>query len=64
MQLGERALRGQGGPAAPLIAWQAATFGHLFDVFPQVQSGYEAANSCLHSGACYGKLMNYLIQCG
>ena len=64
VQLGERALRGLGGPAAPLIAWQAATFGHLFDVFPQVQSGYETAKSLLHSGACYGKLMNYLMQCG
>ncbi len=64
VQLGERALRGLGGPAAPLIAWQAATFGHLFDVFPQMQSGYETTKSLLHSGACYGKLMNYLMQCG
>ncbi len=63
-ELGEQALQGNGGPAAPLIAWQAATLGYLFGLFPHPQNGYESANALLHSGTLYGKLMNYLITCG
>jgi anthranilate phosphoribosyltransferase len=61
--LGEQALQGKGGPAAPLIAWQAATLGYLFGRFPDVQIGYETARQLINSGTCYEKLMNYLNDC-
>jgi len=59
-ELGEQALQGKGGPAAPLIAWQAATLGYLFGRFQDVRSGYDTANSLLNPGTCHGKLMSYL----
>jgi anthranilate phosphoribosyltransferase len=62
-ELGEQALQGKGGPAAPLIAWQAATLGYLFGRFPDVPSAYETANTLLSSGDCFGKLMNYIKDC-
>jgi len=62
-ELGEQALQGKGGPAAPLIAWQAATLGYLFGRFPDVPSGYEAAQKFLKSGRCHDQLMNYLKDC-
>jgi anthranilate phosphoribosyltransferase len=62
-ELGEQALQGKGGPAAPLIAWQAAMLGYLFGRFQDVRSGYETANSLLKSGNCYGKLTSYLEDC-
>ncbi len=61
--LGEQALQGKGGPAVPLIAWQAATLGYLFGRFPDVQSGQHTANSLLNSGKCYDKLISYLENC-
>ncbi|MDH5763047.1 MAG: hypothetical protein OEZ51_08700 [Nitrospinota bacterium] len=62
-ELGEQALQGKGGPAAPLIAWQAATLGYLFGRFPDVPSGYETAHQILMSGNCYQNLMRYLREC-
>jgi anthranilate phosphoribosyltransferase len=62
-ELGEQALQGKGGPATPLIAWQAATLGYLFGRFPDVPSGYQTANQILKSGNCYQKLMEYLKEC-
>ena len=62
-ELGEQALKGKGGPAAPLIAWQAATLGYLFGRFPDVQTGFEAAHTHLSSGTCYQKFMGYLKEC-
>ena len=62
-ELGEQALQGKGGPAAPLIAWQAATLGYLFGRFPDVQTGFEAAHPILQSQTCYKKLMGYLEEC-
>jgi len=61
--LGEQALQGKGGPAVPLIAWQAATLGYLFGRFPDAQTGYETANTLLNSGKCYDKLISYLENC-
>jgi len=61
-ELGEQALQGKGGPAAPLIAWQAATLGYLFGLFQDVPSGYVAAHQILKSGDCYQKLMRYLEE--
>lgn len=62
-ELGEQALKGKGGAAAPLIAWQAATLGYLFGRFPDVQSGFDAAHTYLSSGTCYQKFMGYLKEC-
>jgi anthranilate phosphoribosyltransferase len=62
-ELGEQALQGKGGPAAALIAWQAATLGYLFGRFQDVRSGYETAKSLLKSGKCYDKLTSYLEDC-
>jgi anthranilate phosphoribosyltransferase len=62
-ELGEQALQGKGGPAAPLIAWQAATLGYLFGRFQDVPSGYDTANTLLNSGKCYDKLTSYLKDC-
>jgi anthranilate phosphoribosyltransferase len=61
-ELGEQALQGKGGPAAALIAWQAATLGYLFGRFPDVPSGYETAHKFIKSGACYQKLIEYLEE--
>ena len=58
-ELGEQALQGKGGPAAYLIAWQAATLGYFFGRLPDVQTGYNTAKQTLKSGNCYDKLMNY-----
>jgi anthranilate phosphoribosyltransferase len=62
-ELGEQALQGKGGPAAPLIAWQAATLGYLFGRFQDVPSGYQEAKNLLKPGNCYDKLMSYLNNC-
>jgi anthranilate phosphoribosyltransferase len=62
-ELGEQALQGKGGPAAPLMAWQAATLGYLFGRFPDVQKGYDTANQILTSSGVYDKLTNYLAGC-
>jgi anthranilate phosphoribosyltransferase len=62
-ELGEQALQGKGGPAASLIAWQAATLGYLFGRFPDMPSGYQTATTLLKTGYCYDKLMNYLKDC-
>jgi len=62
-ELGEQALQGKGGPAAYLIAWQAATPGYFFGRFPYVQTGYNTAKQTLKSGNCYDKLMSYLKDC-
>ncbi len=62
-ELGEQALQGKGGPAAPLIAWQAATLGYLFGRFQDVHSGYQTATQILKSKTCYQKLMGYLKEC-
>ena len=59
-ELGEQALQGKGGPAAYLIAWQAATLGYFFGRLPDVQTGYNTAKQTLKSGTAYEKLMNYL----
>ena len=62
-ELGEQALQGKGGPAAYLIAWQAATLGYFFGRLPDVQTGYNTAKQTLKSGTLYDKLMNYLKSC-
>ncbi len=62
-ELGEQALQGKGGPAAPLMAWQAATLGYLFGRFPDVPTGFKAANQTLTSSGVYDKLTNYLAGC-
>ncbi len=62
-ELGEQALQGNGGPAAPLIAWQAATLGYLFGRFQDLQAGYDTANSLLNTGNSYDQLMNYFKEC-
>jgi anthranilate phosphoribosyltransferase len=62
-ELGEQALQGKGGPAAYLIAWQAATLGYFFGRFPYVQTGYNTAKQTLKSGNCYDKLTSYLEDC-
>ena len=62
-ELGEQALQGKGGPAAYLIAWQAATLAHLFGRAPDVQTGCKTAIQTLKSGACYQKLTEYLKEC-
>jgi anthranilate phosphoribosyltransferase len=59
-ELGEQALQGKGGPAAYLIAWQAATLGCFFGRLPDVQTGYNTAKQTLKSGNCYDQLMSYL----
>jgi anthranilate phosphoribosyltransferase len=61
-ELGEQALQGKGGPAAYLIAWQAATLGCFFGRLPDVQSGYNTAKQTLKSGSAHEKLMNYLKE--
>ncbi len=61
--LGEQALQGKGGPAAYLIAWQAATLGYFFGRLPDVQTGYNTAKQTLKSGHCYDKLMSYFNNC-
>ena len=62
-ELGEKALQGKGGPAAYLIAWQAATLAHLFGRAQDVQTGCKIAKNFLKSGSCYDKLTNYLKDC-
>ena len=62
-ELGKQALQGKGGPAAYLIAWQAATLGYFFGRLPDVQSGYNTAKQTLKSGTTYETLMSYLNNC-
>jgi anthranilate phosphoribosyltransferase len=62
-ELGEQALQGKGGPAAYLIAWQAATLGYFFGRLPDVQTGFNTAKQILKSGTAHEKLMNYLKGC-
>ncbi len=62
-EFGEQALQGKGGPAAPLITWQAAMLGYLFGRFPDMPSGYKTAYQIIKSGTIYDKLMNYLNDC-
>ncbi len=63
-QLGEAALKGKPGPPATLIASQAGTLLHLFDLSPSPQAGFERASAVLAGGACYGQLMRYLESLG
>ena len=62
-ELGEQALQGKGGPAAYLIAWQAATLCYFFGRFQDIPSAYKTAKSLLKSGSSYNNLMNYLKNC-
>jgi anthranilate phosphoribosyltransferase len=62
-ELGEQALQGKGGPAAPLIAWQAATLAYFFGRCPDPPSGYATAKQIIKSGTVHEKLMNYLKEC-
>lgn len=62
-ELGKQALQGKDSPAAPLIAWQAATLGYLFGRFQDIPSGYNTAIQILKSSICYDKLLNYLSKC-
>lgn len=62
-KFGEQALQGKDGPAAPLIAWQAAILGYLFGRFQDVPNGYATATQILQSGTCHQKLMRYLEEC-
>lgn len=61
--LGEAALNGGAGPAAPIIAYQAASLCHLLGIFPDVQTGFDSATQILNSKTCYQKLMEYLEEC-
>ena len=63
-ELGEQALQGKGGPAASLIAWQAATLGYLFGRIPDINSGYKTAMQILKSGCCSDNLTTYLRKAG
>ena len=62
-ELGEAALNGGEGPAAPIIAWQAANLTHLLEVSPDLQATYDQALEILKSKTCYQKLMEYLEEC-
>ena len=62
-ELGEQALQGKGGPAAYLIAWQAATLAYFFGRCPDLPSGYKTAKQILKSGTVHEKLMTYLKDC-
>ena len=62
-ELGEQALQGKGGPAAYLVAWQAATLAHFFGRAQDVQTGCKTAIQILKSGICYNKLMSYIEDC-
>jgi anthranilate phosphoribosyltransferase len=58
--MGESALKGNPIPSAPLIACQAGTLCHLFGQFPDPQTGYNAAEAVLQSGAAHKNLMRYI----
>ncbi len=62
--LGEAALNGGEGPAAPLIAYQAATICHLLGIVPDIQTGFDSATQILNSKTSYSKLMEYIEECG
>lgn len=57
---GEAALKSNQGPAAPLIACQAATLCFLLDLKPNPQAAFEEAEELLKEGKCYENLMGYL----
>ncbi len=57
---GEGALRDGSGPAATLIACQAGSLAFLFGIFPDAQSGFDAAQAVLRQGVCREKLLRYL----
>ena len=58
--LGERALKKGEGPAAIQIASQTSCLGHLTDIFPSPQQGFDAAMEILKSGSCYESLMKMI----
>ena len=58
--LGERALKKGEGPAAIQIASQASCLGHLADIFPSPQKGFDTAMKILKSGSCYESLMKMI----
>ena len=62
--MGESALKKNSGPAAPLIACQASVLCHLFGLFPDPQTGYDAAEEILAKGHIYPPLMRYLEKAG
>ncbi|MFQ5673777.1 MAG: anthranilate phosphoribosyltransferase [Nitrospinales bacterium] len=57
---GEAALQNASGPAAPLIACQAASLCALIGVCPNPQAGFDQAMDILRCGACYDKLMRFV----
>jgi anthranilate phosphoribosyltransferase len=59
---GESALANGTGPAAPLIACQAATLGHLFGLFADAQECYNAALEILQKGKCKENLTAYIDE--
>lgn len=63
-EMGESALKKNSGPAAPMVACQASVLCHLFGLFPNPQTGYDAAEEILAKGAIYAHLMRYLEKAG
>ncbi|MFQ5444049.1 MAG: hypothetical protein ACE5EK_05470 [Nitrospinales bacterium] len=57
---GEAALKSNQGPAAPLIACQAATLCYYLDLSPDPQTAFEEAEELLKQGKCYENLMSYI----
>ena len=61
---GERALKDNQGPAAPLIASHAGTLCYLLGMFKNPQEGFDAACKTLQKGTCYAQLMEFLKGIG
>ena len=59
-EMGESALKGNIVASAPLIACQAGTLCHLFGLFPDPQTGFNAAEEIMQTGAPDKNLMRYI----
>jgi len=57
---GEAALQNASGPAAPLVACQAASLCALMGVCPDPQTGFDRAMDILRRGTAYGPLMRFV----
>jgi anthranilate phosphoribosyltransferase len=59
-EMGESALKGNDVPSNPLIACQAGILSSLLGVFPDPQTGYEAAEQLMKKATPYKQLMSYI----
>ena len=57
---GEQALKNASGPAASLIAWQAACLSRLCGYSDTFQAAYDAAWALLEKGTCYQTLLDFI----